>query len=179
MVKYLIALGATRVQIIPSHLLVPEERIRTYCYENKCGCYGRHLTCPPRTGTIPEMRKKLQAFQCGILVQYAEDIDVHGDSAAVQRTKLVLHHIVLKAESYLEQTIGVKNLWGFIGGSCGLCEECAGFRHEPCTFPHEARFSLEAIGIDVITFLGKLGLDNQFHNDRIIWTGMVLLPQKG
>ena len=28
-------------------LLVPEERIREYCYENKCGNYRNNYMCPP------------------------------------------------------------------------------------------------------------------------------------
>jgi predicted metal-binding protein len=176
--EHLRALGATHTQVVPAGLLVPEERIRTYCYENKCGCYGNHLTCPPHAGTIPEVNEKLKAYKSGILVQYAENIDVRGDNEAVRRTKLALHRIVLETEDYLGRTMALSNLWGLIGGSCGLCEECAGFRNEPCPFPHRARFSLEAIGIDVITLLGKLALDNQFRDDKITWTGMVLFGQK-
>ena len=43
-------------------VLVPEERIRAYCEENKCGSYGRNYTCPPHAGELDEIREKLRFY---------------------------------------------------------------------------------------------------------------------
>ena len=69
---------------------------------------------------------------------------------------------------------GIENVWGLIGGNCGLCDICAIQEDKPCRRPDEARMSLEAIGIDVLNLLVKLGLDSNFHSDRITWTGCIL-----
>jgi predicted metal-binding protein len=54
----------------------------------------------------------------------------------------------------------------------------AGFRGEPCENPDKARFSMEALAINVVSLLGKFNLDNKFHDDRITWTGMVLFDKE-
>jgi len=170
---FILAQGGTSCRFIPAAMLRPEERIRLYCYENKCGCYGKHLACPPHCGTVPEIQEKLAAYRTGILIQYSEAIDVRGDPEAVLRTKRRLHRIVLDTENYLKEA-GVTGLWGFVGGSCSLCAECGGYRDEPCADPAQARSSLEASAIDVLALLESLGLDPRFHPDRITWTGMIL-----
>ena len=176
--RHIKALGATNCQFVSSRLLVPEERIRHYCYENKCGCYNRHLTCPPNTGTVQEIEEKLKAFRTGILIQYSEKVDVQNDKQGLRKTKLKLHHVVLETEKYLKEEMGLENMWGMIGGNCALCDECAGYRDEPCTYPDKARASMEASAIDVIGLLGQLGLDTEFHKDRITWTGIVLIDRQ-
>lgn len=173
---FILAQGATCCRFILARMLKPEERIREYCYENKCGCYGKHLTCPPHSGTVPEIEAKLATFRTGILIQYSKAIAVREDKDALQRTKLRLHQIVLDTEHYLKKA-GVTEVWGFIGGSCGLCPECAGYRNEPCPYPEKARMSLESTAIDVLSLLERLGLDHRFYADRITWTGMVLIRE--
>jgi len=174
-ISYIKALGATNCRFIPSNLLVPDEKIRKYCYENVCGCYNKHLTCPPNIGTIAEIKERLAGFNNVILIQYSENIDVQNDKSGLIRTKLKLHDIILKTEKYLEGFFKAEDLWGMIGGNCSLCDECAGFIGEECRYPDKARTSMEAIGIDVIAILKSLNLDSAFHKDMIIWTGAVLV----
>lgn len=176
--KYIFELDATNCQLIPASILIPEKRIRAYCYENKCGCYDKHLSCPPHTGTVPEIKERLKAFKSGILIQYSEKINVREDKEGLKRTKLKLHHIVLETEKYLKEKMGFANIWGIIGGNCDLCDECAGYRGEPCEHPDKARVSMEALAIDVIDLLGKLNLDKEFHHDKITWTGIVLIDRE-
>ncbi len=172
------ALGATNCQFISTRVLAPEERIRDYCCEDKCGRYNRHLTCPPNTGTVEEIREKLKGFKMGILIQYSEDVDVEKDKEGLRKTKLKLHHIVLETEKYLREKLGFQKIWGMIGGNCDLCDECAGYRGEPCGYPEEARASIEAYAIHIVALLEKLGLDTEFRKDRVTWTGIVLTDRE-
>ena len=167
-------LGATNCMFIPSSLLRPDLKIRNYCVDNRCGCYGKHLMCPPNTGTINEADRKFSCFKTCILIQYARPLDVQKDPEGLAQTKRKLHHIVLETEKYFRRKLKHRAVWGLIGGTCALCEECAGFQDEPCPYPEKARTSLEALGIDVMSLLENLGLDNGFYDDRITWTGMVL-----
>jgi predicted metal-binding protein len=168
-------LGASHCRFVSSGLLLPEERIREYCYENRCGCYGRHLMCPPRTGSIAEATKKFGMFTTGILVQYSRVLDVKKEVAEVTASKRKLHHIILDTETYLKEKAGMVKTFGMIGGECALCETCAGYRGEACVYPDRARPSLEALGVDVIGLLKSLSLDGNFYDDKITWTAMVLM----
>jgi len=154
-------------------VLVPEERIRKYCEENKCGNYGRNYTCPPNAGSFDEIRKKLKNYSHGYLFQYSKEMDLKKDLKNLIKSKDDFHRMILKIEEYLKEH-GIEDVWGLIGGNCGLCDTCAIQKEKPCSHPEKARMSLEAIGIDVVGLLNKLKLDSNFHQDRITWTGCIL-----
>ena len=154
-------------------LLVPEERIRALCFENKCDNYGKNYTCPPYVGSLEEIRFKLRNYQHGLLLQYSKAIDVKGNKEGVIQTKKDFNKKVLQMEEALKER-GINPTWGMIGGNCGLCDTCKARTDEPCPYPDKARLSLEAIAIDVLALLDKFGLDNNFHEGRITWTGCIL-----
>jgi len=153
--------------------LVPEDRIRDFCLENKCGSYGSNYMCPPYVGSLEEIRAKLKKYSRGVLLQYTKSLDVREDREGVIQTKTDFHNKVLLIEEFFRGR-GINQVWGLIGGNCGLCDTCRINMDEPCPYPDRARMSLEAIGIDVIKLLDKLGLDSEFHPDRITWTGCIL-----
>ncbi|MFC1962230.1 DUF2284 domain-containing protein [Chloroflexota bacterium] len=166
-------LGIDEIRELPPGLLVPEERIREFCRENRCGSFQGNYMCPPRVGSLPEIRARLRAYSRGILLQYAQPVDVQHDHDAVRRTKVAFHRKVLHLEDLLKEA-GSTNVWGLIGGSCDLCQACAARLEQPCPYPDQARTSLEALGIDVLSLLDGLGLDNHFHPRQIRWTGALL-----
>jgi predicted metal-binding protein len=158
-------------------LLVPDERIRGYCAENRCGSYDANHMCPPRVGWLEEVQAVLQDFTWGVLLQCSRKVDVANDHEGVIRTKLDFHRLVLRLERRLSKR-GTTHVWGLIGGNCELCRTCTAIEDKPCRHPDKARTSLEAIGVDVVAVLGKLGLDGQFHPDRITWTGCILMGEQ-
>lgn len=158
-----------------SDVLVPEERIRAFCLENKCGNYCRNYMCPPYTGSVEEIRMRLKKFKRGVLLQYAKSVDIRGDREGIIQTKVDFHNKILQIEEFLRER-GINQVWGMIGGSCELCHVCKAGAGEPCPYPDKARTSLEAAAIDVLALLDKLGLDSGFCTDKITWTGCILLP---
>ncbi len=154
-----------------SRLLTPEQSIRDFCVENKCGNYGTHHMCPPRIGSLEEVKSRLGMYQKGILLQYSKPLDVKNDREGLRQSKLEFHEKLLKIEELLRSD-GIEHPWGMIGGSCDLCNICR--VDEPCPYPERARTSLEALGIDVIALLEGANLDSKFHSDKITWTGCVL-----
>ncbi|MBN2100184.1 MAG: DUF2284 domain-containing protein [Dehalococcoidia bacterium] len=154
-------------------ILVPEERIREYCIENRCGRYDANHMCPPRVGSLCEVRTRLQGFSQCVLLQRSAQMDVANDREGVIRTKLEFHHLVLRLERRLRRR-GMTQLWGLIGGDCELCRTCRAVEGKPCRHEDKARTSLEALGVDVVALLEKLGLDGRFRPDRITWTGCLL-----
>jgi predicted metal-binding protein len=158
-------------------LLVPEQSIRGYCIENRCGSYDANHMCPPRIGSLEEIAVRLQGFSQGVLLQYSRPLDVANDREGVIRTKLEFHHLILRLERRLKKR-GATHLWDLIGGNCELCRTCTAVEDRPCRHPERARTSLEAIGVDVVGLQEKLGLDGQFHPDRITWTGCILIGEE-
>lgn len=171
--EYAVKLGMTACKEINPEILVPEERIRAYCVENKCGNYGKNYTCPPHAGSLDEIKAKIGKFKQGLLFQYSAAIEVNRDMKAVLKTKDDFHKKILKLEDLLKKQ-GVSDRWGMIGGNCGLCETCGVVKGKTCRHPDKARISLEALGIDVGAVLEKLGLKLEFQKDRITWTGCIL-----
>ncbi|MFC1930239.1 DUF2284 domain-containing protein [Chloroflexota bacterium] len=153
--------------------LTPEQRIRDYCIENRCGNYHGNYMCPPYGGSLAEIGTRLGKFHRGILLQYTRPANVHNDIEGVNQTKVDFHKKILQLEDFLRSE-GIKQLWGLIGGSCDLCEVCGAKQDRPCPYPEQARTSLESISIDVMALLDRFGLDKGFHPDKITWTGCVL-----
>lgn len=162
----------TCVSFSPS-LLVPEEKIRRFCREDKCGNYDKHHMCPPRTGTLSEIKSRLGSYRNGRLLQYERFLDVSRDAEGLRRSKLAFHRAVLRLEDVLRGE-GFLDVLGLIGGDCALCEPCRAVDRAPCAYPDRARASLEALGIDVLSLLDSLGLDRGFHSDKVVWTGCLL-----
>jgi predicted metal-binding protein len=154
-------------------LLVPEQRIRDLCFENKCGNYRGNYMCPPSVGSLGEIKARLSEFRRGLLLQYSKPLDVRNDNEGLNRTKVDFHHKILRLEESLRNE-GTEQVWGMIGGSCELCEVCGAKLGGPCPYPDKARMSLVSIAIDVLSLLDKSGLDNRFHPDKITWTGCIL-----
>lgn len=167
-------LGITNCIEFDSARLVPEDRIRAYCRADQCRNYGNNYTCPPHIGTLQEIKDRLSVYDRGFLLQYERDLDVRNDLPGLLKTKDDFHHKVLELEEYLKKA-GSNNVWGLIGGNCGLCQPCKAVTNEPCPYPEEARPSLESLAVDVQQFLAGFGLDLEFRPDRITWTGALLL----
>jgi predicted metal-binding protein len=153
--------------------LVLDERIRSYCTQNRCGNYGKSYMCPPLVPPLDIIKGKLRKFHSGVLFQYTINIDAKSDWERVRQSMVSFHNKILEMEEFLKR-MGNKEVWGMTAGTCGLCEVCRAESQKPCAHPDKARASLEALGIDVIALLTKLELDNQFYADKIIWTGGVL-----
>ena len=162
----------TRLEFNPG-LLVPEQRIRNLCSENRCGNYNSHYMCPPYVASLNHPDTNLKKFQQGILLQYSKSLDVINDAEGLKQSKIDFHNKILRLEECLKNQ-GIEHVWGMIGGNCELCEVCGARLDEPCPYPDKARMSLESIAIDVLALLNKLGLDNKFHPDKITWTGCIL-----
>jgi len=100
----------------------------------KYGCtgYGKSLGCPPHTPTADEMRKVLDCYNIGILLQTKDDMKT-------------INQIVVDLE-YLALDLEFFKAFGLGAGRCRRCEEC---NLEACINPKSHRPSMEACGIDV------------------------------
>jgi predicted metal-binding protein len=166
-------LGIEEVVFFEAGILQPEDRIRQYCIQNKCGKYGANHMCPPQIGSVDDVKTFLQKYKRGILLQYSGSLDVKKDSKGLKKTKIDFHRKILELEKYLKQH-GETEIMGMIGGNCELCITCKAALGEACSHPGRARTSLEALAVDVMGLRKALGLDAAFYDDKITWTGCIL-----
>ena len=170
--------GAATAKRIPVSHIVLDERVRLKCQIPLCDSYNHNLMCPPRLPSVSEFRKILKLFSQAILIQITAPLAAKPS----QKTKDVylparkLHALINTVEKMAFED-GYHYATGLIGGCCRLCPECSaltpGIR---CRHPFQARPSMEAMGIDVMSTLEKAGMACSFPvTDHVCWTGLLLI----
>jgi len=165
--KLALDLGATESVVIPASYVTIDERVRLKCVVPRCLRAGETPNCPPYTPELDIVRRALSRFSWAILLK--SDIAPVGDYAPVrgggkgQRDTLSFHQnsaeVIYKLERQAYKD-GYYLAMGFGGGSCKdyLCKGiiCQFLDSGRCRFPHRARPSMEAMGINVIDLIGKV-----------------------
>jgi predicted metal-binding protein len=171
--------GASDAVLINSADIIVDERVRLKCQVPVCDSYNKNLMCPPYVMPVADFRKTLKKYKQGILLQVSAELNEKYANAPTEEVFLParkLHELVSAGEKEAF-TAGFRFAAGFIGGCCRLCDECVvvhGGTH--CRFPFKARPSMEAMGIDVMATVEKVGLPVSFPiSSRVTWTGLILL----
>ena len=120
-----------------------------------------------------EVKATLKNFHHGILLRQTVNLNIKRDWKLMKPSLLDFNNNILRVEDYLKEN-GIKDVWGIAAGTCTLCDVCGARTNTPCVHPDKARSSVEALGIDVALLLRSLGLDYQFHADKVTWTGCVI-----
>lgn len=191
--------GASSAVGISARDVVVDPRVRLKCQVPLCNHYGRTIMCPPNVVSVEEFRHCLEQYRWGVLVQVEisvppeiipEDSDLpfverlsygdfrdhpmHRDFRS--RGKRLLNAVVNRVEGVAMRQ-GYHFAAGFVGGSCALCDVCAGQGNpEGCRKPFQARPSMEAVGIDVFSTAKRAGLPlTHLPKEVIRWMGLVLV----
>ena len=100
----------------------------------KYGCtgFGKSLGCPPHTPTADEMKKVLDCYNTGIIIQTKDDMKT------INEMVVDLEYYALELEFF--------KAFGLGAGRCRICESC---NLKECINPKVHRPSMEACGIDV------------------------------
>ena len=187
------ALGASEAVALSVDDVVVDERTGLKCFVPLCSSYGVNLMCPPNVPPISKFKEMLSCYHSAILIKMVIPLSgMSGDSGekkeeppgaptAEEMSIIVdaqgrLHEIINRVES-LCFAAGYRFAAGLIGGACCLCEECVGASSGlPCRHPFKARPSMDAMGIDVVATVQRVGLHLSFgQNDGRSWVGMVLV----
>lgn len=146
--KKAIESGASEAKIIDVEKVVTANWVRLKC-QYGCGCYGTRLTCPPYSPTPAYTQKMLGEYSKGLLLVYKIEPEEE------EKMQNVIGNTVadLERELFLD---GYYKAYGMGAGPCDLCEKCDLTR--PCKYPHRARTSMEASGIDVYQTVRNAGL---------------------
>ena len=188
LVKLALEKGATDAKIIPAAEVVIENRVVLKC---KVGCshYGKTLACPPYTPTAEEFRRIISEFRYAMFMKfkskaYADDETLKNLSAGATNDDSS-KEIKEKAEKFwadwkddkrrmlekvveLEKTAmkeGYSLAISFVSGACQLCEKC-NTEAKICVHPELARWSEDAVGVNVKKTADNAGIEFKFPFDK-------------
>ena len=161
--------GAADAVIIPAAEVAVDERVRLKCLVPRCLRAGETPNCPPNAPDLSLVREALGRFswallfkcEVGPLEEYAPG---SGQTKEEKRRVLSFHRqgsdviYALERQAYKD---GYHLALGFGGGSCKdyLCQGmlCQFLDSGRCRFPHRSRPAMEAMGIDVISLINRVG----------------------
>ena len=162
-------LGASDAAIVRAGDVVVDERVRLKCLVPRCLRAGETPNCPPNAPDLDLIRKALSRFSWAILLKcdvgpIADYAPGSGKTREEKRRVLSFHRqsgevvYELERQAYKD---GYHLAMGFGGGSCKdyLCQGmiCQFLDSGRCRFPHRSRPAMEAMGIDVISLINKVG----------------------
>jgi len=173
-------LGAAEAKIIPADEIVVENRVVLKC---RVGCkeFGKTLMCPPYASSVDEFRKSLSEYSYALVFKLKSQAEATAEVAKLlsknendpslteeMKEKIQDFWASWKAEKKelvkkicaLEKAAmnrGYTLALGFTTGSCMICDEC-NLEEKICTHPTEARYSAQAVGINVLQTLENAGM---------------------
>jgi predicted metal-binding protein len=186
--KMALKLGAVDAKIIAADKVVVEDRIVLKC---KVGCsnYGKTLACPPYTPTAEEFRKIVSEYSYALLIKFESKAKAGAELAQYlskpetdptipQGIKDRLREFwaawkedklkMLSAVHALEKAAmnkGYPLALGLVSGYCQLCEKCT-LDRATCVYPTKARYSEEAVGVNVKATAKNAGIKIKFPFDK-------------
>ena len=181
-------LGAAAAEKIRASQIVVDERVRLKCTVPRCLRAGETPNCPPYAPELDVVRKAFAKFSWGILLKtHLEPMENYTPKSG-QEQNLLFHkksgEIVYELER-LAYKQGYHLAMGLGGGSCKdyLCRGliCQFLDSGRCRFPLRARPAMEAMGIDVVDLISKVGweayplLDDPGQIPCAISVGLVLV----
>lgn len=173
-------LGATQAKIVPAKEIVVENRVVLKC---RIGCnkYGKTLMCPPYAPDVEEFRKILNEYSYALVFKIKSQAEATPEVAKLLSKKeddpTLTKEMKEKIQNFwaswkadkkqllqkivsLEKastTKGYTLALGFTTGSCMICDKC-NIKEKVCLHPTEARYSAQAVGINVLQTLENAGM---------------------
>ncbi|TFF98014.1 MAG: DUF2284 domain-containing protein [Promethearchaeota archaeon] len=133
----------------------------------RCPIYNHSWGCPPEA---PYLEEKIAEYKYHLLVYKRINIEKNTHNNALLKQQFekeiltVANHIKKKSKDMLI-------LWG---GHCDVCynrlgKKCTYDSGEPCRFPNEIRYSMEAVGINVDATVKKVGINLEWPPTHYIY----------
>lgn len=178
MIEIALSQGAKKAAMISADQIVTSASFLDACSSNVCGNYGRCWMCPPDTGDIDVLIRKVKSFPKALLYQtiygLEDSFDIEGMGESARLHAAVSRKIERAAKPLLPE--GYLHL---INGGCRYCETCAKQRNQPCVSPENALASLESHGIDVYNTTRSTDLKYINGQNTVTFFSMILLPEDG
>jgi predicted metal-binding protein len=157
-------LGASEAKVIPADLPQVDERVRLKCAIPPCPNYGRCGNCPPNLPELDFIRKAFGRYKWAIFFKNdvpPEDFaDINRYYPHGRKHQVMTDEIAAKLE-VAAFADGYRFALGLGAGGCrdtmcngGLCQKLDSGR---CPHILKTRPSMEAMGIDVVDLINKVG----------------------
>ncbi|MFZ3048264.1 MAG: DUF2284 domain-containing protein [Desulfatirhabdiaceae bacterium] len=160
LVKKALDLGATDARLIDTEKIVFDPRSYIKCRFG-CNRWGKYWTCPPHLDISPEMfMNAFGKYTKAVIIQTADPQKGQDVSLAIEKEAMLV----------------CNSMFAFAMVLCVQCETCA--YPEPCRYPHLARPSMDAYGMDIGATIEPLGFTIKFDPDGHLlpaWYSMVLV----
>ena len=160
LVNKAIELGATSAKTVKTNQIVFDPRSYLKCRFG-CNRWGRYWTCPPNLDISPEsFMESFGKYENAIIIQSPDEETGQDVTLSIEK----------------EAMFGSGCMFAFAMVLCVQCEKCS--FPEPCRFPHLARPSMDAYGIDIGKTVEKVGFEVKFDTQGKLlpaWYSMVLL----
>jgi predicted metal-binding protein len=177
-------MGAVDAKTITTDKVVVEDRVVLKC---KIGCvnYGKTLACPPYTPTAEEFRKVVSEYSYALFMKFRSRAQADPELAkylskaetdstipkylqdkmqtfwaAWKDDKLNMLSAILDLEK-ATMSKGYPLAIGLVSGYCQLCEKCT-LDRTTCVCPTKARYSEEALGVNVQATAKNAGIKVTF-----------------
>ncbi len=159
-------LGCSDAKIISASAVKVDERLRLKCRISVCHHYNNCVNCHPHSPTAEEIERILPKYRYAIVIK--RDVDPKDDFVDPRKDEDIARHYrknmetvgLLEAQAFSD---GYYFAMGFAGGSCqhALCmmQPCSVLQGKRCRFVLKSRPAMEAVGIDVVDLVTKLGWD--------------------
>ena len=155
-----VELGASEARILNADEIVFDSRSYLKCRFG-CNRWGKYWTCPPHLDVTPE--RFMDAFS-----QYKTAVIIKTTDPDVGQK------VTVEVEKEAMLTMGCSFAFAMV--LCVQCEECA--YPDPCKYPHLARPSMDAYGIDIGKTVAPLGFEVELDPEGKMlpsWYSMVLI----
>jgi len=148
-----------------------QQEIRDMCNAKQCRNYDTSWSCPPACASIEEMRKNVQKYKTGIIVQTVGDLEDSLDWDGIMETGARHKENFGRMRETLNKN--QKNMLAMGAGECKICKTCS-YPDKPCRYPDRMEISMEAYGL----FVSKVCTDNNlgynYGPDKIAFTSCFL-----
>jgi len=141
---------------------VDVEKFLAFCKE--CGNYGKKWSCAPFDFNPLDIWAKYDEFEVTAYILRPEK------GMTMKEASEMLTFEKNRMQAQLQKTEN-ENRYVLGAGSCTVCEKCARIEGKPCRFPEKMRYSIEALGGDVVKTAEKyLGM-------KILWSTDGSVPE--
>lgn len=145
-------------------------RVRHIC-RTQCAMYGHSWSCPPAVGTLEECRARATAFEEGLLIATAIEVDDAADMRASLAARAPHEAITRRVLELVRRQ--AKEALALSGEACARCGRCA-WPDVPCRRPEEMLPCLEGYGILVTELAERHGIELDAGGNAVTWFSLIL-----
>jgi predicted metal-binding protein len=168
--------------------LIFDPKVQSYCINDnfKCPNYNHSWACPP---VAPFLEEKVSQFKKFFLIYYQFDLNSYVREMKLKHPKWSRDEIInrvfskgitrkgldMEIKHFLEEfQIPFQERLILLGGHCQICSDrgdgsCTFDIGEPCRYPDEMKYAMEAVGIDVDKTVKSLNFEIEWPPIRWIY----------